>query len=473
MNSPWSTTLYHADGSTPLTDTDGDGTPDTGPVDQGRSTTIVAKTALPAAATVGASNEAQVTAISSLNPAKMKIARFQTGVPAQFAQTYAQSNRSKVGFYGPGQQITRQTTDADGYDPAVATTPDGNIVQVWQQRRKNGNDVWVYELYHAVLDHRGNVIRPATRITDLDATSTSTYDSSPTVAVAPDGRIGITWDRRLWNISNSTSNYNVYFLVLDTNGATIVPPTNLTNNGSWGTYDTPNVPRFFNPTIAATADGRFGLAWMREIYNGSIWLDTIWYAVRGGDGGQVKTPTQFSDNTRSWYPNLTPLADGTLFLVQASSGQLGYGRINSSGNIVTNLRMLPASNPYYPDAIQLPNGNILLAWTNWNVGYAVLNSGLGIVKNVTSLPNISPRGDAYVSLTRSGSRAVLTWGDACCNYQPNLYYALLDGSGNVVTPSMIFFSDFAGYSVQLPVNGQGNTLRAGIYPIYLPLISRQ
>ena len=99
----------------------------------------------------------------------------------------------------------------------------------------------------------------------------------------------------------------------------------------------------------------------------------------------------------------------------------------------------------------------MIAWTDWNVGYAVLNAGLGIVKDVTWLPNISPMGDYYVSVTRSGNRAVLTWGDDCCGYQPNLYYALLNGEGKVLTWPMIFFSDFAGYSVRLPYNGQGNT----------------
>ena len=52
---------------------------------------------------------------------------------------------------------------------------------------------------------------------------------------------------------------------------------------------------------------------------------------------------------------------------------------------------------------------------------------------------------------------MLTWGDACCGYYPNLYYTLLDDTGNVVTPPMIFFSDYAGYDVRLPYNGQGNT----------------
>ena len=160
VNSPWPTTLYHADGSAPLADTDGDGTPDTGPVSQGSSTTIVVKTVLPDGAAVGASNEAHVTAISSRNPAKMKTASFQAGVPALFAQTYSQSGRPKVGFYRPDQQATRQTTDQSGYSPAVATAPDGTIVQVWNQGRSIGDNRYVYELYYAVLDNRGNVIRP-------------------------------------------------------------------------------------------------------------------------------------------------------------------------------------------------------------------------------------------------------------------------------------------------------------------------
>jgi hypothetical protein len=457
VNSPWPTTLYQADSSTPLTDTDGDGIVDTGPMDQGGSKTIVVKTALPAGAVVGDSNAAQLTAISSRNPNKAKTASFQTGVPAKFAQTYSQSGSPKVGFYRPDQQATRQTADPYGYGPALASAPDGSIVQVWYQGRSIGNNRYVNELYYAVLDNRGNVIRPAARLVDLGGASTSAYDYNPAVAVAPDGRVGITWSRELWNSSNSTSNYNIYFMVLDGNGAIVKSATNLTNNASWGTWETRNLPQFYYPSIATTADGRFGLAWERQAYDGSSWPTTTWYAVRRSDGGQVKAPTQFSSNARSYYPNLTALADGTLFMVQETDGQLGYGRIDSSGNIVTGLTTLPVSYPQYPDAIQLPNGNIVLAWTDWNVGYAVLNPGLGIVKDVTWLPNISPMGDYYISVTRSGNGAVLTWSDECCGYQPNLYYALLDGEGDVITWPMIFFSDYAGSYVRLPYNGQGNT----------------
>ena len=90
----------------------------------------------------------------------------------------------------------------------------------------------------------------------------------------------------------------------------------------------------------------------------------------------------------------------------------------------------------------------------------MLNSGLGIVKGLTSLPNTSPMNDDYVSVTRSKDWAVLTWLSSFSAFsgQPSfLYYTLLDGGGNIVTPPMTFFSGCAGCSVSVPSNGQGNT----------------
>jgi hypothetical protein len=485
VSSAWPTTLFQADGGAPLADTNNNGTPDTGPIAQGNSVTIVVKIALPAGAAAGNSSTAQVSATPSNSSPIAKTARFQTAIPASFAQIYVsqaswvEPSRAMVGFYRPYQQVTCQTPDQSAWGSVLATAPDGKIVQVWRQSRTNGNGQSVWELYHAMLGGHGNVIRPAARIADLSDATTTAYDLDPAVATAPDGRIGITWRRRLQNSSNGTENNNIYFLMLDGNGATVVPPTNLTNNEGWGNSSTPNVPQFYTPTIAATADGRFGLAWTRQLYDGSSYSTATWYAVRGADGGQVKAPTQFSDSTRSASPNLTPLADGTLFLVlaQLMDNRLGYGRIDRDGNIVTGLTTLLASNPRNPDAVQLPNGNIVLAWSDWsgsrlNIAYAVLNSGLGIVKGTASLPGISPMDDNYVSVTRSKNWAVLTWLNVW-NSQPSLYYTLLDGGGNILTPPITFFSGCAGCTVGLPSNGQGNTPLLEALPVYLPLISRK
>ncbi len=243
-----------------------------------------------------------------------------------------------------------------------------------------------------------------------------------------------------------------------------MPVTNLTNNTQWGTWDTPNVPRFYDQTIAATADNRFVMAWQRSIDDGNNRLSTIWYTVRDTSGSVVKPPTQFSGDTCSYGPNLTLLADGSVFLAQSACGWISIGRLDSAGNVLTGLTTFTTDDGNYaPDAVQLPNGNIVLAWRHWSgdkyvIQYAVLNSSLGAVKSAAEeLPSLSAVGDDYVSVTFAGDQAVLTWGDACCGYQPNLYYVLLDASGNAVTLPMIFASDYTNYNLRLPYNGQGNT----------------
>jgi hypothetical protein len=134
------------------------------------------------------------------------------------------------------------------------------------------------------------------------------------------------------------------------------------------------------------------------------------------------------------------------------------GQLDSSGNNLVGPTAVALVNGYRPDAVQLPNGNIVLASPSWyGIQYIVLNSSLGVVKDATSLTSVSPAGDDAVSVTYAGNRAILTWGDACCIYQPNLYYALLDETGDLLTPPMIFASDTVNNYMSLSYNGQGNT----------------
>jgi uncharacterized repeat protein (TIGR01451 family) len=65
--------LYHSDGLTPLTDTNGDGTPDTGPLAAGASDVVVLKAQLPAAAS-GGPYQVGKTATSVADPTKFATA---------------------------------------------------------------------------------------------------------------------------------------------------------------------------------------------------------------------------------------------------------------------------------------------------------------------------------------------------------------------------------------------------------------
>ena len=464
----WPLTLYSQDSITPLTDTDGDGALDTGAVAQGWFRTIVIKIRLPAGATIGQSSAGQLGVQSSIDTSQSKVLTFRVAVPAMFAQSYTLNGSPYTGIYRPTGPTAQTQLGSGGYNPAVVTTPDGNLVQVWSQSRVNANKQPVRELYVALLDQYGGLRQPAAiRITDQSSAVLQTYDYAPALAVTPDGAIGVTWYRTRYDSSNGAYNYNIFYLILNSAGGIVAPATDLTHNAAWGAATTPNVPHFYSPAIAATPDNRLIIAWQRRVYTGVYTDNTLWYVVQAANGSPIKAPTLFNSDLWSQDPNLAPLADGSVFLSQYRNGQIAFGRINSSGTILTSLTNLTSDGGnHLPDAVQLLNGNLVITWKHWTglryiIGYAVLNSSLVTLNGPLYFPAMSPLGDDSPAITYFGNRAALTWGDACCDYQPNLYYALLDGSGNSLTPPMIFASDNTYYNLQLPYNGQGNTWLPG------------
>lgn len=74
--------------------------------------------------------------------------------------------------------------------------------------------------------------------------------------------------------------------------------------------------------------------------------------------------------------------------------------------------------------------------------------------------------------------AVLTWMDYDYNYRRNLYYALANGKGQVLTEPMIFRSATLspwGYYIESSYLGYGNAAYRAydlIYDTFLPLTER-
>jgi len=236
-SSSWPASLYRADGTTPLTDTDGDGAVDTGSVAQGSTVTITVKVQTPAMANVGSNNTAAIIVRSSRNTAVQKTVTLQTAVPAPFAQVYRDNADGAMSIYlvqPAGQSLSKATSDNYyGYDMTVAEMPNGNFVYAWYKGRSVGS-VDVREIEYILLNNVGNTVRAVSKLTNHSGAMVYTYDEYPAVAVAPNGRIGLLWYRYLYNSSNSTWNYNIYHAVLDASGNIVVPPTNLTDNPTWG-----------------------------------------------------------------------------------------------------------------------------------------------------------------------------------------------------------------------------------------------
>lgn len=441
--SNWPLAFYTANGVDPLTDTDGDGVIDTGSVPQGGVMNIVIETTIPAEAVPPQANAVVVTLRSSVDTNRTTPIVFYASVPPPFVQSYEQTYTPFAALYGPRFQSNFATGDGPSYESAVATLPNGNLIQVYSLGRYTLSGVYYEDLYSIVLDQLGRVVQPAAKITDFAAgTPVDIYNTGVAIAVAPNGTVGVVWSQF---IGPYGSPYipNVFFIPLNDIGRPIAPLIQLTNNQAV------DYSSFSYLTLAAVTNNRFVIAWD----------DTdLVYTVLEATGAVVKPATSVAGGGR---PSLTRLADGTAFLAGVSCTpapcQITSGRIDQAGNFLNSPTVLPNAFGRGVDAVQLPNGNIVLAWENSDsvIRYAVLDAGLNLVRGVTDLSSVTRYTKNRVSVTYSGNQAILTWGDSNSS-TGNLYYALLDGQGELLAYPMIFARGTNAY-LETSINGQGNT----------------
>ncbi len=376
LASAWPAHLYAQDGDTPLADTDGDGTVDTGSLAPGSTARVVARIEVPATAALGDHNSALLTARSSLDTARSKVATLDLSVPAPFAQIYRDGADGAMSLYlaqPKGQAVARASGEHwDGWDPAVVETPRG-FACFWTRGRQLTDEVWVSEIEYALLDAYGRPLGAVGKVTDHTGATQSTADYRPAVAVAPDGRLGLLWyrNRLRWTGSTLEVNSNVFFAVLDPSGHVERGPLNITNNSAWGAEDALGLPLFYNPHLAATGDGRYVLAWRRNHRESGGWVSDIYYAARDATGGQVRAPTRATFDTpgagEAYYtPNLAPLSGNRVLLTwnRSSDSTIHYTILGSSGDVLrADAALFPDGGwGWGADAAQLPNGNVVVAW---------------------------------------------------------------------------------------------------------------
>jgi hypothetical protein len=499
FSSVWPVELYADDGVTPLTDTDSDGVIDTGPVSQNSIKKFIAKVKAPAGTAVGAANTSTITVTSSLDIGKSKIVTLQSAIPTSFAQVYRDNSKNgmlSLYLVQPAGQKEKFVTESwsGGWDPAIAEAPNGNFIYTWSRGHcidDTNCNIYVSEIEYTVVNKYGEIVRPVTKLTNLSSATMHTYDSNPVVAVASNGRIGIVWYRYQYqSIDPYLYNFNIYMALLDSNGSPVYSPANLTNNNSWGNYNTLNAPDFYNPRIAATGDNRFVLAWQRYMRTSNdtsldYSLNDIYYAVRDSNGGSVLVPTQFTSDT--WgtstyegyrYPNLADLANNRVLLTfsRESDSDIYIAVLGSDGSVIkgqTNLSLDSQTYfDYAPDAVQLSDGKIAVAWEGYQgmykIRFAILDAAYNKIAGPTTLTNpaaVFGENSVSISADQSG-RAVLTWRDTHYynNIPRNLYYALVSSSGAIVTQPMIFRMSEGSYPYIETSSGYGNTTYSSIGP---------
>jgi hypothetical protein len=162
--------------------------------------------------------------------------------------------------------------------------------------------------------------------------------------------------------------------------------------------------------------------------------------------------------------------DRWLLAYSHTPGGMAFSVLDSQGNVLRDRSFIGESG-WSPVALQLSTGRIMLAWTAWT-GAAAAPQIRFVVLDGSSYANIAgptildtpaaPTGSDFASLAPDAlGHAILTWMDYGWNDRHNLYYALLDGDGNLVTSPMVFLSAGTPASgsprIETGFTGYGNT----------------
>ena len=371
------------------------------------------------------------------------------GTPPWVAQLYLDADGGTLNLMlsnSRGQQVVPVGTQlTEGDDFALAEAPNGDYVALWAKARCAACAPYVKELWMTQITHEGALRLAPTHVTNPGYPSYALYDVSPSLAIAPNGQIGVVWVRRLWNDQNQV-NENVFFGIVNPQGGWSFAGQNVTGNTAWGNSNDVGVPSFLNASISATADGRFTLAWTRQLSTGPSTATDVFLSVRDGAGNTVLTPVVYPAGglgDASDAHLTTASANRTLLLYRrrGNSQDLFGVMLDSSGKALGDPQNLSRDgwntlDQGWPAATPLADGSVGVVWVG-SFGsvpvlrYARLSDSGALLAGPVFLPTSGVGGDAYPSIAAdAGGHAVITWTDQQRGERRNIYALTVDGQGN-------------------------------------------
>lgn len=483
--SNWDVTYYRAAGNTPLTDSNHNGWLDSGVVEQGQEFEVRVLVQTPTNPQAGEFTRLELQFQSANNPVNTAEATLQAAVPAPFTQAYtdSQSGMHLKRFNRDWQETHLVIGDFTGSTMTVMATRSG-YVYAWERNGFNGQ-VFYSDIEYILVNPFGDIVRPLTKLTSNSTQNDYTVDHFPSMAVLPDGKIGMLWVRNIINASLEM-NSNLFLAILDPGGNLIHGPQNVTQNNGWRGFSNLEVPEYVTPHLLATGDNRFALTWASDYLAPAGEASDIYYAIYDRSGSVIKNPTVFALSTpgseRYLAPSLTQQGDDRMVLAYsifnpaAVTNTLAYGILDSQGNVLRGETSISGSEGRNVDGVQLLSGNVLLAWTGVTsnrIHYALINgSNYTVQSGPETLVSPYDRIAENVSVTNDQQgNAILTWMDAELN--DYLYYALVAPNGSLRTPPMIFQTGLANEpQILTSYAGEGNTTFVpGM--VFLPHVTKQ
>jgi len=439
---------------------------------------------------VGDNVKLTVTATSNRTPTVTKQATVQVAIPAPLAQSYREDRvdlLSPMDLYlaKPSGEIgiAEHSASYSGINRwlSVDQTPNGNLIHVWT----TPDD---YFTYYAMYTKDGVPLwrQPRQLYTDYTCgTGCILHDNGTTVAVAPNGKIGIAWYRTENNANGRR--YNVHFAMLDPAGNLVGSILNLTGNTFWRTSSGLNQPRARHVHVAATDDSRFVIVWQwsdrtvdpdsTDVGNDRDDQQEIYYAVVSSAGSIVRQKTRLSPedtapNTTGYsWPTVAPLSGNKAAVYWTNYGQqrIEYSIVGPD-NAATSPAVLNNTSgiePWYLDSQRLSDGRVFVAWAAWggcgdgsHIRYVVADDKGTATSSISPTclqsAQVAESGDAFLSLAADAQgRAIFSWMDTDPKQQRTVYYALIGGDKKVVSPPMPFLATTSSTRILASETGSG------------------
>lgn len=464
VSTTWSIELYGPDGFTPLSDTNNNGTKDTGIIYHGQTFELITVIDTPSWADAGDDSRTDINISSTISPTISETAILQVAIPAPFVQGFRDHADDAMSLIlaEPNFQWTKKTTsdDYDAIGAAVVETPAG-YAYVWSKWRFN-NGQWMSEIEYLLTDKSGQPTTPIIQLTDHSTATLATQDLRPTIAATPEGYLGISWQRQIFDRSGAV-NSNIYFATTDPSGQLLINPTNITMISGWVTTSTLDIPVVDFSRVAGTHDERYFFAWQSSHEEAGGGVRDIHYAVRDRSEDTFTGTTNYTndvpDDIGYASPIVTDLTNNRVLLTwvrrSPEDDDIYYAIINSDGSVFRPTNNLSRSEKvvdwFTSSATELSDGRILVAWNAWGCSesnfsgrtkMAVLGANYNPNGNPVCLEDdagIAIGGDYGVSLAAdSDTNAIITWTDANQNERRHLYYALVDSHLRVQTEPMIY-----------------------------------
>lgn len=502
----WRTDFYARSTGAPLTDTNGDGTIDTGPIPIGGSKEIALVVTGPDDADEGDYNLLTLTALSTLAGAASTTAQVQSAVPLQFTQVFVNEG-IRLGQFWKVNYIERGVLDVfSGATLSLEAIALGDYLVAWEKSTTESGRRHI-DIYYSIINRVSGVIGSITLLTNgeqllnQDAAVLYADAHNPTITSGSDGKVLVAWnlqqqksaaplrgDPTVAPDDDFVKNSNVLFNILDAaNRQPILSqPENVTKDNAW--YGSLTNHTYNNPIVAITGHGRYFVCWGDQLYEeAGTSSSTIKCSIYTYQNNQLALQTgpitidQVTGSMALYDLTLVPIGADKMLMAYTETDDLTEGIVytlwNEQGVKLVDRTKLAGVQGSQPEVVTFGGtgeGMVLLTWLSKNrqVAYAYLDPGTDyslVAGYPKYLDRVGDRVPGSLSVTLDvKNRAVLTWLDTDDN--EFMYYAVLNAAQNLLTPPMIFLTDRDTVkSYTTSDEGYGNAAYLGVYRVYFPV----